>query len=221
MTKVDETPLEVRVGGVPVSRQLEQKVHAQLGRRIERYALNVTRVAVRFKDVNGPRGGVDTVCRIKMSMKGREHLVVEARATDAETAFAYASKVARIALGRALERKGPSKRRPLVGRAQVPRPSARRKQPKLPEAGSLIGRRVGRSRDRLQETWEWEGRGPTAARNVQLRPRRATVTLEDSATGRPSRKSTRKSANRQKAGSKQARKAKRAQRTPSARARRG
>jgi hypothetical protein len=45
-------------------------------------------------------------------------------------------------------------------------------------------------------------RPATAAHNTRLRSDRAAVTLEDSQKTRPSRKSTRKSANRQKSGEK-------------------
>jgi hypothetical protein len=60
------------------------------------------------------------------------------------------------------------------------------------------------------------GAGSTAARNTKLTNRRATATLEDSRT-RPTRKSTRKSANRAKSGSKLSRRARKAAHTPKAR----
>ncbi len=59
----------------------------------------------------------------------------------------------------------------------------------------------------------------TATRNVSKRAgKKAVVALEDSATGTPSRKSTRKSANRGKPTSNTVRKVKRAARSPQARA---
>jgi hypothetical protein len=87
--------------------------------------------------------------------------------------------------------------------------------------GSEIGRRVGRSIGnikRVQARPEKKNRkaavdttkkgtsasdrrvggGHTARRNTKLNMAGMTATLEDSATGRPSRKSTRKSANRSK-----------------------
>jgi hypothetical protein len=62
------------------------------------------------------------------------------------------------------------------------------------------------------------GGGSTARRNTRRVARRATATLEDSARDRPSRKSTRKSANRAKQGSKLRRRKVRELRSPSARA---
>jgi len=216
-TKVRATPLTVRPGSVEVTSELHTRIHRDLGRRIERYAQNVTHVMVRFSDINGPRGGIDTVCRIKLSVKGAGHIVAEAHGADAEEAFLVASQQAKTALGRVLERKGPAKRRALVGRAQVQRPSRKRRATR-PVAGSLIGRRVGRAKENVEAAWAFSGPHSTAARNTRLRTNRAAVTLEDSQQTKPSRKSTRKSANRQKSGSKIGRRVKRQLHAPGARA---
>ena len=141
MTKIRATPLSVRPGSVEVAPELRSRIHRDLGRRIERYAQNVTRVTVRFDDINGPRGGIDTACRVKLSVKGADHIVVEAHGADADEAFRVASEQAKTALGRVLERKGPAKRRPLVGRAQVQRPSRSRRATR-PVAGSARAART-------------------------------------------------------------------------------
>jgi hypothetical protein len=221
MSRIEKTPLDLRVVGLSVAPKLRARIPSLLGRKLERYALNVTRVTVRFLDVNGPRGGVDSVCRIKVSAKGRDHIVVEARDVDAERAFRRAATLAQTALARALDRKGPQKRRPLASRAQTPMPPSRKVAAKRPPRGSLIGRRVGRARKNLEEVLAWTGEGSTAARNVKRRTSGMTSTLEDSAKDRPSRKSTRKSENRQKSGSKIGRRTKREHHAPRARATRG
>lgn len=73
------------------------------------------------------------------------------------------------------------------------------------DAGSEIGRRVGGTRKNLEKVQAraMDDHGPdatkhTARRNVKLNDAGMTSALEDSATGKPSRKSTRKSANRSK-----------------------
>src|SRR5262249_39178285 len=145
---------------------LRSTIPVRLGRRLERYALNIARAAVRFRDINGPRGGVDTVCRIKLSVSGMDHIVVETRAADARHAFTEASRLAGRAVGRALERGG--RTQPLVGRAK------RRPTPTRPRTARAA---------------------TTRSRTPRL-SRRATVVLEHSAKERPSRKPTRKSAHR-------------------------
>jgi len=235
---VSATPLRIHVAGPQLDTTEKQLVRDRLGRKLWRFGGDITQASVRFTDINGPRGGVDTVCRIKLSVAGLAHIVAEARATDAFAALQRASLGAKNAMVRAMERHGRTAK-------PVERPSAKpehRAPPaKRPPGGSFIGRRVGRTRANLKraaakpergDAWvdtslpgvsatdKKAGAGSTAARNVQLRPRRATVTLEDSARPRPSRKSTRRSANRTKAASQIARARKRAHHAPATRARR-
>lgn len=107
--------------------------------------------------------------------------------------------------------------------------------------GSVIGRRVGRGAANLEAALDRPekrrrdqpvdtaapgvsasdrkaGYGSTARRNTKARTTKATAALEDSSQDRPSRKSTRKSANRSKSGTGLARKALAASTSPSARA---
>jgi hypothetical protein len=67
----------------------EKRVRAQLSRRIGLMP-GVQRATVRFEDVNGPKGGIDTVCRIKLVLSGRPSLVVAKRAISEPLAFADA-----------------------------------------------------------------------------------------------------------------------------------
>lgn len=237
-TPITATPLRIHVAGTRLDAAEKREVREHLGRKLWRFGGDITQAHVRFTDINGPSGGVDTVCRIKLSVSGLAHLVAEARDVDALTALRRATLSARNAIVRAMERGGRGAKH-VTGMADAhqhrPPPAER------PQGGSTIGRRVGRARANLLRTAEkpargdsWvdtsrpgvsasdrkAGGGSTAARNVRLRARRASATLEDSARARPSRKSTRKSANRSKAASKLARAKKRAHHTPSARARR-
>ncbi|MFT3922916.1 MAG: hypothetical protein QM778_10310 [Myxococcales bacterium] len=109
--------------------------------------------------------------------------------------------------------------------------------------GSLIGRRVGqgatnlaRAADRPEKrrrdvpvdtslpgvsaSHRKVGAESTATRNTKVNRRGMTAALEDSATGSPSRKSTRRSQNRAKSGSKQGRRETQRLKSPQARARR-
>ena len=65
---------------------MEQRLIAALrsvGPRVER-------VTVRFEDLNGPKGGVDTACRIQVRLSAQPTLVVEARAEGEGPAFRLA-----------------------------------------------------------------------------------------------------------------------------------
>jgi hypothetical protein len=239
---VAETPLHVRTFGATSQVGLSDHVRKKLGRKLGKFSQAIERVSVRFDDVNGPRGGVDTVSRIKVVLSERPSVVVESHGVDAMRAFDQAShsaeRTVRRSLGRAgmtragmtrgalRTRKGKGLEAPEGAKAAARGARSKREPPnEPPPEGSLIGARVGRSAANLARTLEWPnsidtsqpgvsasdrkaGGGSTAARNVKRSTSRATAALEDSATGKPSRKSTRGSANRTKAGSKQGRRAK-------------
>ncbi|HVZ35987.1 MAG TPA: hypothetical protein VG963_26350 [Polyangiaceae bacterium] len=204
-------------------------MRAKLGRKLGKFAPAIERVSVRFDDVNGPRGGVDTVSQIKVVLSSLPSVVIREQGVDAWHAFDQASHVTERTVRRSLGRSGVASGRRTPSRALArARTTAAKAEPNrrapLP-GGSLIGARVGRSPAHLQRVLAWSnqvdtalpgvsashrkaGEGSTAARNVKRSTTRATAALEDSATGRPSRKSSRGSANRAKAGAKQGRRAK-------------
>lgn len=99
-----QTPLALRTHGVGAGPDLRAYVRDRAGRKIGKHAEHVERVTVRFEDVNGPRGGVDTVCRIKVVLSGFTSVVVEERATDARQAFDAAVQVAARSTARELSR---------------------------------------------------------------------------------------------------------------------
>jgi ribosome-associated translation inhibitor RaiA len=221
---VEATPLHIRTVGPGLPEGFGEHVRAKLGRKLGKFAHAIERVSVRFADVNGPRGGVDTVSRIKVVLSELPSIIVESRAADAQEAFDLASHRTETSVRRQLEKADVTRPpRAKAARKARPRP-ARPSRPAVPD-GSLIGARVGRSAANLRRTLEWRppldtslpgvsasdrkaGGGSTAARNVKLSNSKATAALEDSATGKPSRKSTRGSAQRAKQGSKQGRRAK-------------
>ena len=190
-TRVTETPLRIRVSGVDLTPAVEKRTRALLGRRLARFGTFIERAEVRFKDVNGPaRGGVDTRCRIKLTVSRRPSVFVEERALDANRALTRAGSSVARAMARSVEREGLPTLAPTRAAPAAPSPAAR---PKSQEA-------------------------PAAAQGRRRPNRRGMIyVLEESAT-KPSRKSTRKSANRQKGGSKLQRRTQRRKHTPKARA---
>ncbi len=54
-------------------------IRRKLGMKLGKFANSIERVSVRVEDVNGPRGGVDQVCRIKATLSGLPSVVFEAQ----------------------------------------------------------------------------------------------------------------------------------------------
>lgn len=217
-TDVWSTPLAIR-SRIDLAEGTRSLVRVRLGNKLRKFALHIDRVSVRFEDLNGPRGGVDILCRAKIVLRGLPSIVVEERARDEKLAIAQAADAAGNAVGRALRKSGWS----------VPR-AARGKRTAAGAAsglggrdgeGSLIGRRVGRSPANLEKALarpekqrrdvyvdtaapgtsasdRRAGYGATAARNTKRNTAGMLAALEDSRTT-PSRKTTRKSKNRARA----------------------
>jgi ribosome-associated translation inhibitor RaiA len=214
------TPLNIRLSGVGASPDVLAYMRERIGRRLGKFAAHIQRVTLRFEDANGPRGGADKVCRIKAVLNGFDSILTEDRAETVRVAFDKASHRCVRAVQKALSRAGataPAQRR----RGQEKPSASAPKRSVKPSSGSIVGRRVGRSdaniakaaarpekkrRDAYVDTSQpgvsatdrRAGAGHTARRNTKTHTGGAVATLEDSEQARPSRKSTRKSANRAK-----------------------
>jgi ribosome-associated translation inhibitor RaiA len=195
-----EMPLALRTSGIEVTPEVSEHVHERLRRRLEKLSKQVERLSVRFEDVNGPRNGRDTVCRIKVVLAGLPSIIVEELASDPLEAFNRADHRVERAVVRAVGRQRrltrPAGVRIRVSRARATSREAHAKRPRpASEAASPPG-------------------------HASRPPRRATVVLETSHGPRPSRKTTRKSANRKRASNKLSRRQTRRVTSPKARAKR-
>lgn len=103
-TDVDETPLAIRTFGVDLPDALAPYVRAKLGARLGKFAPAIVRVSVRFVDVNGPRGGVDTECRVQAVLTGLPTALATERAGDPRRALDAAARVIERNVARVLER---------------------------------------------------------------------------------------------------------------------
>jgi hypothetical protein len=51
-------------------------IRRKLGARLAKFARSIDRVSIRLSDLNGPRGGVDQVCCVKVLLAGLPSVVV-------------------------------------------------------------------------------------------------------------------------------------------------
>jgi hypothetical protein len=225
--------------------EIPEKTRSSVERRVKSvlapFGTRIERASIRFEDVNGPKGGVDTNCRIKVVISGGPSLIVEEQATTLREAAIRAVRRVGKEMRRRAKQNGGRTPAPTLGERTPPR-VRRRAQQAEQDAESLIGKRAGRGAANLSmalERPEKERRDAyvnTAAPDTSATDRRAggshtarrnskrgssgmTYALEDSTT-QPSRKSTRASGDGTKAASQLTRRAKRRTHSSNARAQR-
>jgi ribosome-associated translation inhibitor RaiA len=80
---------QIRTSGVELTREDRAYIRHRIDTRVsklDKFHSEVERLSVRLEDVNGPRGGVDKVCRAKVTVKGLPPVVVERRHQSARAA---------------------------------------------------------------------------------------------------------------------------------------
>lgn len=95
----------IRLDSVALDEDDREYVRRRLGEKLGRHAKSVERVSVRLRDVNGPRGGVDVRCRIKVVLSGLPSVVVEQEAATFRPALTKALAGAERAVRRTLQRR--------------------------------------------------------------------------------------------------------------------
>jgi hypothetical protein len=110
-------PREVRLSlgsrGLAVTKALRVATRRVLTSTLARFARRIRAIVVWLEDVNGPRGGIDTRCRIDIDLRPRGRISVFASGTDEYAAIAKAAVRARELVDRRVK-KARARRRQLV-----------------------------------------------------------------------------------------------------------
>ncbi len=72
-------PAHIHSAGSMLDAADRDYLRRKLGRRLGKFGRVIERTSVRVEDVNGPRGGVDKRCKIKVVLSGLPSVVVEER----------------------------------------------------------------------------------------------------------------------------------------------
>jgi hypothetical protein len=93
--------------------------------KLGKFGAAIERVSVRVRDINGPRGGIDKICRVKVVLSRLPSVVVEQRDAAKQAAIDAALARTEQAVRRSLQRERMS---PLHGRGSRPPVRKRRSE---------------------------------------------------------------------------------------------
>ncbi len=103
-TEAPMVPVAIRAIGVDVDDDTREYVRRKLGRKLGKFATRIERVSVRLRDVNGPRGGIDHLCQVKVVLSRLPSVVVEEQRETVKAAIDAALSSATRSVGRVLGR---------------------------------------------------------------------------------------------------------------------
>lgn len=96
--------IEIQARDFELTPGLRAHVRRRLHFALGRYEDRVTRVMVRLSDLNGPRGGVDKACLLRIRLHGQPAILIEDAEEDLYVAISRAADRAGRTLGRWMER---------------------------------------------------------------------------------------------------------------------
>lgn len=99
-----EVHISLQARGLRVTKTHRREVRRILTSALGRFAHRVRTVCVWLEDVNGPRGGVDNLCRIDIEFRPRGAISVSASASDELAAAAKAANRAREVVDRCVKK---------------------------------------------------------------------------------------------------------------------
>lgn len=76
-TSSAEVPVYIRAAGTQLEPGHRDYIRRKLGRKLGKFTMSIERASVRIEDINGPRGGVDKRCRIKVVLSGLPSVMAE------------------------------------------------------------------------------------------------------------------------------------------------
>ena len=98
-------PAHIRVLGVEMEGPNRDNIARKLGMKLGKFAPSIERITVRLSDANGPKGGRDQVCQIKVVLSGLPSIIVEERAAALHIATEHAMKATAVAVRRSVQRR--------------------------------------------------------------------------------------------------------------------
>lgn len=98
-------PTHIRVFGINLTKERRTRIRQELGKKLGKFASAIERVSVRVKDMNGPRGGIDQLCRIKVVLSNLPSVVFEMQDASLDATIEGALDGAERTVRRSLQRR--------------------------------------------------------------------------------------------------------------------
>ena len=98
-------PLYIRATGTHFSAHEREYTQRKLDQKLGKFDRSIERVSIRIDDVNGPRGGVDQKCRMKVVLTGQPSVIVESQRSQAHAAVDAAIQSAEKTVRRTVRRR--------------------------------------------------------------------------------------------------------------------
>lgn len=97
--------IEIKARNMDITDELRERVRRQIRFAFGRFHDRVHRVAVTLSDANGPRGGIDQRCQVRVSGRPSWHVVVRDEDADLIVALTRALNRAGRVVARRIDRK--------------------------------------------------------------------------------------------------------------------
>lgn len=94
----------IRSNGIEMTEALNEYIKNRLEFRLSRFTNLITKVVVSVSDENGPKGGIDTACTIRIKTDSSSELIVKNKQKDVYTAVANAVTASRQLIARHTKR---------------------------------------------------------------------------------------------------------------------
>jgi putative sigma-54 modulation protein len=104
-TVATQIPSYIRSMGSVLDADHKEYLQRKLARLLARFGSAVERTSVRLEDVNGPRGGIDKRCQVKVVLRGLHSVYVDERHRSVRAAMDRALARADHAVRQALQRR--------------------------------------------------------------------------------------------------------------------
>jgi hypothetical protein len=91
--------------GMEIEDYDRDNIARKLGMKLGKFASSIERITVRLSDANGPKGGRDQICQIKVVLSGLPSIVIEERDPALQNALDRAMKATAIAVRRSVQRR--------------------------------------------------------------------------------------------------------------------